>query len=109
MEPSLPVMQLEDFEMQLKRFPKKEREKIIYQLKHIDKNDVVRIPYLKGDLKFIKKYRIGDNRVFLAYCSECYNKYRERINCSICDKDQLERIVVFSINSRKKLYKRMKK
>ncbi len=110
MEPPLPVYSTEDFREYVRRYPVKERESIIYNLNHIDKEDIKRIKYLKGEWKHLKRYRIGDNRIFLAYCKECYNKYRDKFSCSddheFCNIKNLEKIVVFSLNLRKKVYKR---
>lgn len=105
----LPVFQYEVFEKQLKKYPLKERNKIVYDLKHITAEDIKRIPYLKGKYKYLKKFRIGDHRIFMGYCAECYNKYREIINCNDCNNSNLERIIVFAINNRPKLYKKMNK
>ncbi len=107
MSEPLPVFQHEVFMKQLQRFPLRERDKIVDKLKHITNEDIRRVPYLKGSYKHLKKYRTGDYRIFMAYCAECYNKYREKINCNDCEEDNLEKIVVFSIDSRPKLYKRM--
>lgn len=109
MSSPLPVFQSELFRVQLKGIPRKDREDIIYNLKHIDKDDVKRRKYLKAELKHFKKYRTGDYRILFSYCAECYNKYQKEFNCSICDKNFLERIVVHSIDKRPKLYKKMKR
>ena len=105
----LPVFQSESFREHMKTIPRSDREDIILNLKLIDKEDIKRRRYLKGELKHFKKYRIGDYRILLSYCAECYNKYRKEFNCNICDKNFLERIVVHLIDKRTKMYKKMKR
>jgi len=109
MSSTLPVFQSESFIMSLRSIPRSHREDIILNLKRIDNEDIRRIRYLKGEFKHLKKYRIGDYRIFLSYCAECYNKFRKKINCNICDENFMERIVVHSIDKRPKLYKKMKR
>lgn len=56
-----------------------------------------------------KQLRIGDYRVLFAYCRECYETYRSFLKCDICSDNDLDRIIVFSIDKRKVVYKKAKR
>ncbi len=109
MSPPLPVILQDKCTKQLKKIQNPYRERIKSRLKEIEKNEIVDTPYLKGDLRFFKRIRIGDFRVLLAYCRECYEIYRNFLNCSICSEKNLDRIIVFSIDKRRNVYKKAKR
>lgn len=104
-------MQTAIFRRQFDGLPPKERRQIEYNLKRLSEEDLRGIPYYKGPLKHFRKYEIGDYRIILAYCPECFNKYRKIIHCKICFreiKDVISRIIVFYVYPRKKLYRNNK-
>ncbi|MBA7527275.1 hypothetical protein ES705_19451 [subsurface metagenome] len=84
--------------------PKKDQKRIEFDLTHMNKQDVLRQGRFKGELNYFRKMNNGDFRILLAYCAECYDNFRSKINCAICDDENLERIIVFFIHPRKKLY-----
>ncbi len=104
MSDALPVIYTRNFKDNFISFPSKDQKRIEYNLTHMTRQDVLRQGRLKGELNYLRKMRDGDYRIFLAYCAECYNEFREKINCTICNNDNLERIIAFFIHSRKKLY-----
>lgn len=65
------------------------------------------IPYYKGTLNMFKKFSYKDLRIIFAYCRECYPNHRDKIECSICNKDELDRIILFGIYARKKMYRNL--
>jgi len=74
---------------------------ILHEFDNMDSKQVRQYPYYKaGIYKMFKKYRIGRYRIFFTYCKECYNKYRHYLNCSFCDENNLELIVLFDIQKR---------
>lgn len=105
MSESLPVIFTKNFEQNLKSIPQHDKKKILYNLTHMNKQDAFRVGYFKGDLNHVKKLRVGDYRVILGYCADCYLQHKEYLNCSICNENDLERIVAFFVYPRKKLYK----
>ena len=94
---------------QLKKIQNPDRRRIKSKLQEIDENAVINTPYLKGNLQYFKRLRIGDYRVLLAYCRECYETYRNFLRCDICSNNHLDRIIVFSIDKRKGVYKKAKR
>ncbi len=60
--------------------------------------------YKEGPHKAYKKYRKGDYRIHFAYCKECFGKYSQKLKCSFCNKNNLERVVLINIRNRKKGY-----
>ena len=104
MSTPLPVKFTKNFESSLNSLLEKDRKRILYDLTHMNKQDVLRQGALQGELNYLRKMNNGDYRIFFAYCAECFNQFHEKINCQICDEDFLERIIVFYITPRKKLY-----
>ena len=100
----LPVIFTKNFEQNINLIPNRDRERIIDNLRHMNRQDILRQGRLQGELNYLRKMNFGDYRIFLAYCAECYSNFKEKINCAICDREDLERIVVFFIYPRKKLY-----
>lgn len=104
MSTPLPIHFTKNFEINLNGIPERDRKRILFDLRHMDKHDILRQGHLQGELNYLRKMNNGDYRIFLAYCAECYENFREKINCKICDENDLERIIVFFISPRKKLY-----
>ena len=100
----LPIKFTKNFEININSIPERDRKRILYDLTHMNRQDVLRQGHLQGELNYLRKINNGDYRIFLAYCVECYESFREKINCQICDASDLERIVAFFIFPRKKLY-----
>ena len=104
MSTPLPIKFTKNFEININSIPERDRKRILYDLTHMNRQDVLRQGHLQGELNYLRKINNGDYRIFLAYCVECYESFREKINCQICDASDLERIVAFFIFPRKKLY-----
>lgn len=108
MNEPLRIFFTKNFEDVFKTIPEKDQKRIQYDLTHMIRQDIQRMGYLKGDLNYVKKMNNGIFRIILAYCAECYENHRHKLNCDICDGNNLERIVAFSIHPRKKAYDRKK-
>lgn len=108
MSEPLPVVFTKNFEENLRFIPQRDQNRILYDINHMNRQDILRQGYYKSELNFLRKLRNGDYRVILTYCADCYPKFRYIIKCEICDRKNLERIVVFFIYHRKKLYQRQK-
>ena len=104
MSAPLPIKFTKNFENSINNIPEKDRKRILYDLTHMNSQDVLRQGQLQGELNYLRKMNNGDYKIFLAYCSECYQKFKEKINCAICDGVNLERVIVFFLAPRKKLY-----
>lgn len=104
MSTPLPIKFTKNFEINFNGIPERDQKRILYDLTHMNRQDVLRQGHLQGELNYLRKMNNGDYRIFLAYCVECYKNFREKINCQICDENDLERIIVFFISPRKKLY-----
>lgn len=104
MSDALPVIYTKNFQYNFKQIPKKDQKRIEYDLTHMNKQDILRQGRFKGELNYLRKMNNGYFRIFLTYCADCYEDFRNKINCAICDSENLERIVVFFIYPRKKLY-----
>ena len=104
MSTPLPIKFTKNFEIGLNSLPDRDRKRILYDLTHMNSQDILRQGHLQGELNYLRKMNNGDYRIFLAYCAECFKNFREKINCQICDEKDLERIIVFFIALRKKLY-----
>ena len=104
MSTPLSIKFTKNFQMGFSSIPDKDQKRILYDLTHMNKQDILRQGHLQGELNYLRKMNNGDYRIFLAYCGECYINFREKINCQICDENDLERIIVFYISPRKKLY-----
>ena len=104
MNTPLPIKFTKNFKINFNGIPERDQKRISYDLTHMDKRDILRQGHLQGELNYLRKMNNGSYRIFLAYCAECYENFREKINCQICDASDLERIVAFFISPRKKLY-----
>ena len=105
----LPIIRTKNFDIAIKSIPNKEQKQILYNLTHMNRQDALRMGYLKGDLNCFQKLRNGDYRILLAYCANCYsNSHHSRLQCAICDEKKLERIIVFHVFYRKKGYRSYK-
>ncbi len=104
MSTPLPIKFTKNFEISFNGIPERDQKRILYDLTHMNRQDVLRQGHLQGELNYLRKMNNGDYRIFLAYCVECYKNFREKINCQICDENDLERIIAFFISPRKKLY-----
>ena len=96
------------FREQFNSLSQKDKKRIQYDLTHLNITNLSSFPYLKGEFKHFRRYRSGNYRIIMAYCPECYNKYRDLLNCVICPEieDDIEiRIVIFYVYPRKKLYR----
>ena len=100
----LPIIFTKNFEYNFTLIPKKDQDRIHLDLTHMNRQDILRQGKLQGPLNYLRKMNNGDYRIFLAYCKECFNEFRDRISCTICDENELERIIAFFIYPRKKLY-----
>ena len=100
----LPVIFTKNAEVILNNIPEKDHKRILYDLTHMTNQDVLRQGHLQGELNYLRKINNGDYRIFVAYCSECYRNFKDKIKCAICDGNDLERIIIFFIAPRKKLY-----
>ena len=109
MSPPLPVIIYDKCQKQLKKIQNPQRKRIESKLKEIEREEIINIPYLKGDLRYYKRLRIGDFRVLLAYCRECYELFRNILECPICNEDDLDRTIIFRIDKRKSIYKKAKR
>ena len=105
MSSALSVIFTKNFEDAINNIPERDRKRILYDLTHTNRQDILRQGHLQGELNYLRKMNNGDYRIFMAYCSECYKEFRHKINCIICDKNNLNRLVVFFIAPRKKLYR----
>ncbi len=119
MKPPIPVFYTNNFIDGINTLSEKERKAIIYNLEHQNEDDIARVPYYKGSdelgeviLKYFKEFKIGKKnyRIMLEYCADCYPKkeMREYHKCSICDGNDLNRIIVFHMYLRPKAYKHYK-
>ncbi|MFX1399051.1 MAG: hypothetical protein ACFFAS_18650 [Promethearchaeota archaeon] len=119
MIPVVPVIYTKNFLNSIKKLSSKEQNAIKYNLEHQTEEDVARVPYYKGTdeigqtiLRFYKKFKVGrkDYRIMLVYCAECYpdEEMRNYHDCSICDGENLERIIVFHFFLRPKAYNHRK-
>jgi len=97
-----------NFDEALSELSKKEKTSVLYNLERITKEDIIRFPNFRSDISHFKKYDFGDYRIFLVYCSECFHKFNSILGCTICDEDQLERIIAVYLQPRKKLYRHNK-
>ncbi len=104
MSEPLPVIFTKNFQNNISLIPAKDRKRILEDLTHLNHHDVLRQGRLQGELNYLRKMNNGDYRIFLAYCAECYHEFKYRIKCSICNEEDLERIIVFFLYPRKKLY-----
>ena len=104
----LPVIYTLKFRENFQSIPTKDQKRIEYDLTHMNRKDIQRMGYLKGNMNYIKKMNNGNYRIILGYCVECYPNFRDKLNCAICDGNNLERIIVFSLHPRKKVYNRQK-
>jgi len=106
MSDPLPIIKTKNFNNALKKIPQKEQTKIIYNLSLITRQDAFRVGYLHGDMNHFKKYRLGDYRILMAYCYDCFeNGHYNKLKCSVCDEENLERIILFHVFQRKKGYR----
>lgn len=109
MSQPLPIIRTHNFDEALKKIPKKEQDKINYKLTHLNRQDAFRVGHLQGEMNHFKKFRSGDYRILMAYCFDCFsNEHHLKLNCAICDKEDLERIIVFHLFHRKKGYRTYK-
>ena len=115
----LKVFYSNEFELDLKQLSAKEQKAVKYDLEHMTKDDMARVPFYKGFdeigkvvLRFFMEYKKqGKNyRIMLMYCANCYpeNELREYHNCPMCDENSLSRIVVFALYKRTKVYRHYK-
>ena len=104
MSNALPIIFTKNFEYNFKLLPKKDQNRIRLDLTHMNTQDILRQGQLQGPLNYLRKMNNGNYRIFLAYCKECYHEFSNKINCAICDENELERIIAFFIYPRKKLY-----
>lgn len=70
-------------------------------------SEAKKIPYYKGDLNMFKKFSYKDLRIIFAFCRECYPNHRQKINCKNCNEDNLDKIILFVIYRRKKMYRNL--
>ena len=104
MSETLPIIFTENFKYNFNLLPERDKKRIEYDLRHMNKHDILRQGQLRGPYNYLRKMNNGDFRIFLAYCAECYFKFKDIIKCLICDGEDLERIIAFFIYPRKKLY-----
>ena len=104
MSGALPVTYTRNFTEYFHSIPVRDQKRIEYDITHIDRQDALRKGRLKGDLNYYRKMRCGDYRILFAYCADCYEEFKDKINCEICDENDLERIIIFFIFYRKKAY-----
>ena len=84
------------------RIPQKIEDAILADFEEMDPERARQYPYYKAiQFKALKKYIKSKYRVFFAYCSECYGKYDDFLNCPFCDENNLERLVLYDIQIRK--------
>ncbi len=86
---------------------KKVRNEILDYFKNITDEQARRDPYYKGEINMFKHHSYKELRIFYGYCKECYGKHYTSINCSICNGNILDRIVLFAIYQRPKLYQKL--
>lgn len=83
----------------------KEREEILDYFKNYTDERAARDLYYKGeDLYMFKYHKYKDYRIFYSYCKECYGTYHTFFKCSHCDKNLLDKIVLWGAGHRSKLY-----
>lgn len=106
MEP-LPVRRTRTFQLDLKNLiPKKKRENFLYDLTHITKDDLERFYNLKSsELSHYRSYHKWDFRILFVYCFQCFHQFDRPINCIGCDENDLEKLVLISIDHRSNAYR----
>ncbi len=89
--------------------PKRKHSNIINDLMTFTADDVRGWSNLKGrSLNILKKHRYSDFRILVVYCEQCFNYFDARLNCTICNENNLQRIIAVDIDHRSKVYNRSK-
>jgi len=84
---------------------KKEREEILDYFKNYNDEKADRDPYLKEEkLKMFKYHKYKQIRVLYGYCKECFGTHSTFFNCPHCNRNDLEKVVLFGVGHRTKLY-----
>lgn len=110
MSECLPLIRTKSFDEGLKTLiPKRKHSNIIYTLSTFTANDIRDWRNLKArSLKVLKKHRFGDFRILVVYCEQCFNDFNAELNCTICNENNLQRLIAVDIDHRSKVYKRSK-
>jgi len=103
----LPVRRTLTFQHDLMNLiPKKNRKNLILDLEHISKEDLSRFYNLKGPtLCHFRSHRRGDFRILFVYCFQCIHEFNKPITCIGCDENDLEKLVLISIDHRSNAYR----
>ena len=103
----LPVRRTLTFQLDLKNLiPKKKRENFLYDLRHITKEDLSRFYNLKSPtLCHFRSYHKWDFRILFVYCFQCIHEFNKPITCRGCDENDLEKLVLMSIDHRSNAYR----
>jgi len=103
----LPVRRTQTFQRDLQTLvPKKSRDNLLLDLKSISKDDLRRYYNLKSPkLRHFRSYHKWNLRILFVYCFQCFHQFNKPITCIGCDEDDLERLVLISIDHRSNAYR----
>lgn len=103
----LPVRRTRTFQLGLNTLIARiKRENLLYDLRHITKEDLSRFYNLKGPtLGHYRSYHKGDFRILFIYCYQCIHEFNKPITCIGCDENDLEKLVLMSIDHRSNAYR----
>lgn len=103
----LPVRKTLTFQNDLKSLiPKSNRNNLIFDMEHITKEDLSRFDNLKSPtLRHFRRHRRGDFRILFIYCFQCFHELNKPINCIGCNENDLEKLVLISIDHRSNSYR----
>lgn len=83
----------------------KEREEILDYFKNYTDEKADRDPYLKEEkIKMFKYHKYKQIRILYGYCKECFGTHSNFFNCPHCNRNDLEKVVLFGVGHRTKLY-----
>ncbi|HEC37520.1 hypothetical protein LCGC14_1642100 [marine sediment metagenome] len=110
MDVALPLIRTKSFNEGLKALiPKRKRSNIIYTLSTFTAGDVRSWGNLKSrSLKVLKKHRFSDFRILVIFCEQCFNNFNADPSCTICNENELQKLIAVDIDHRSKVYNRSK-